>query len=290
MPEVLRSQDTASYLGSYTLVLVAASIWGTTGVAARYSFDLGVSPEGILLLRLVLVTPGYLYLVLLRPSISLWVVALGALLLGPYHVAYYNAVRYVGVSTASLLLYTHPVLVALASKPLLGEGLDRRTALAIASAVSGATMVSFGDLSVDPVGLLLATASSALFSLYVVLSKKALTSGVKPEELALGTSTWALPTVALAYLARGVSDDLLNPYVLAVGLYLALVVTILAYILYMRGLRRVRASVATVLSTAEPLTATALSYVLFGESATPLKACGGGLILLAVVIVSHSRS
>lgn len=289
MPEVVRDRDAASYLGSYALVLIAASIWGTTGVAARYSFDLGVSPEGILLLRLALVTPGYLYLVLHRPSLSLWVVALGTFVLGPYHVAYYNAVRYVGVSTASLLLYTHPVLVALASRPLLGERLDRLTALAIASAVSGATMVSLGDLSVDPIGLLLATASSALFSLYVLLSKRALTSGVRPEELALGTSTWALPTVALAYLARGASDYLLNPYVVAVALYLALIVTVLAYILYMRGLRRVRASVATVLSTAEPLTATALSYVLFGEPVTSLKACGGGLILLAVVVVSRSR-
>jgi drug/metabolite transporter (DMT)-like permease len=57
----------------------------------------------------------------------------------------------------------------------------------------------------------------------------------------------------------------------------------------MRGLRGVRASVATVLSTAEPLTATALSYLLFGEPLTPLKTCGGGLILLAVLLVSRSR-
>ncbi len=287
--EQLGSRSTARYLRSYALVLVAASIWGTTGVAAKYSFDLGVSPEGILLLRLALVTPAYLYLTLPRSSTSLWVPALGALVLGPYHVAYYNAVRYVGVSTASLLLYTHPVIVALASKPLLGEVVDRRTALAVASAVSGAALVSLGDLSVDPLGLLLAVASSTLFSLYVVISKRALASGVRPEEVALGTSAWALPAVALAYVARGASDDLLNPRVVAIGLYLALVVTVLAYILYMRGLRRVRASVVTVLSTAEPLTATALSYVLFGEPLTPLKVCGGGLILLAVVIVSRSR-
>jgi len=282
-------RGSASYLGSYALVLVAASIWGTTGIAARYSFDLGVSPEGILLLRLALVVPAYLYLALCRPRLNLWVVALGALVLGPYHVAYYNAVKHVGVSTASLLLYTHPVLVAIASKPLLGEVVDRRTVLAVASAVSGALMISYGDIHVDPLGISLAVVSSAIFSLYVVLSKKALTSGVGAEELALGTSAWALPAVALAYVARGGSDDLLNPYVLAIGLYLALVVTVLAYILYMRGLRRVRAGVVTVLSTAEPLTATALSYVLFGEPVTPLKACGGGLILLAVAVVSRSR-
>ncbi len=279
----------ASYLGSYALVLVAASIWGTTGVAARYSFDLGISPEGILLLRLAFVVPAYLYLALRRPRLNPWVAALGALVLGPYHIVYYNAVKRVGVSTASLLLYTHPVLVAIASKPLLGEVVDRCTALAVASAVSGALMISFGDIYVDPLGISLAVAASATFSLYVVLSKKALTSGVGAEELALGTSAWALPAVALAYVARGGSDDLLNPYVLAVGLYLALIVTVLAYVLYMRGLRKVRASVATVLSTAEPLTATVLSHILFNEPITPLKTFGGCLILLAVFIVSLSR-
>jgi DME family drug/metabolite transporter len=285
----VRGLSRGGYLGSYALVLVAASIWGTTGVAARYSFDLGASPEGILLLRLALVAPAYLYLVLGRRRVSPWVVALGTLVLGPYHVVYYNAVKLVGVSTASLLLYTHPVVVALISKPVLGEPLDTYTALALASAVSGAAMVSFGDVRIDPLGLALAAASSTLFALYVVLSKKALASGVEPEELALGTSAWALPTVALAYLARGAPGDLLNPYVVAAALYLALVVTVLAYVLYMRGLRGVRASVATVLSTAEPLTATALSYLLFGEPLTPLKACGGGLILLAVLLVSFSR-
>jgi drug/metabolite transporter (DMT)-like permease len=286
----VRGLSRGGYLGSYVLVLVAASIWGTTGVAARYSFDFGASPEGILLLRLALVAPAYLYLVLGRCRVSPWVIALGTLVLGPYHVVYYNAVKLVGVSTASLLLYTHPVVVALVSKPVLGEALDTYTALALASAVSGAAMVSFGGIHIDPLGLALATASSTLFALYVVLSKKALASGVEPEELALGTSTWALPTVALAYLAKGAPDDLLNPYVVAAALYLALVVTVLAYVLYMRGLRGVRASVATVLSTAEPLTATALSYLLFGEPLTLLKACGGGLILLAVLLVSLSRS
>lgn len=269
-------------------VILAASLWGTTGVGARISYDLGMSPEGILTLRLALTIPIYLVF-LFRESLrrsSPLVAVIGLLVLGPYHVLYYYAIMYAGVSTASLILYTHPVLVAVLSKYILRESVTWKTYLALSSSVAGAALVSLGEASFSALGVSLAILSSLLFSLYVVLSKLFIEKGVKPEELALGSSSWALPTVLLFQVVKGFEwIAVIGVEVVAIAAYLALVVTALAYILYMRGMKVVGAARATILSTAEPLTATAVSALLFGEHVTVLKAVGGALIITAVVIV-----
>jgi len=51
----------------------------------------------------------------------------------------------------------------------------------------------------------------------------------------------------------------------------------------------VGAARATILSTAEPLTATAMSVLLFGEPMNIVKAVGGLLIVTAVIVVASKR-
>ncbi len=284
-------RDAAGLKGVVYLAL-AASLWGTTGIAAKISFALGMSPEGILTLRLALTAPIYaVYLLGMSPGRPSRAAALiGLLVLGPYHVAYYYSVMYVGASTASLLLYTHPVLVAIASRYALGEVLGTEARAALLLSVSGAVLVSLGDLEFNPVGVALALTSSALFSAYVVLSRLSLVRGVEPGELALGTSVWALPTlIALQALSGFEWVERLGLEVMVVALYLALAVTATAYVLYMRGLRLIGAARATIVSTVEPLTATVLATALFAEPLTILKAVGGGLIVASVVLIARSE-
>lgn len=282
-------EASADSLRGGLLVVTAASLWGTTGVAAKISYGFGMSPEGILTLRLALTIPIYAALILAKsPSKpSLAVVVIGLLVLGPYHILYYYSILYIGVSTASLLLYTHPVVVSVLSRFVIKEALSKRTYAALAISVAGATLISLGEISFSAVGIALAASSSILFSLYVVLSKLAMEAGVRPDEVALGSSPWALPAVLVFQASKGFGwAAIVGVEVMAVAVYLALVVSTLAYLLYMRGLKVVGAARATILSTAEPLTATAISTILFGEPVTVLKTLGGGMIVAAVALVA----
>ncbi|MEM4435172.1 MAG: DMT family transporter, partial [Sulfolobales archaeon] len=175
-------------LEGVVFVVLAASLWGTTGIGAKISYGFGVGPEGILTLRLTLTIPAYMALLVRRSvrRISTSVVAIGFLVLGPYHILYYYAIMYAGVSTASLILYTHPVLVAVLSKYVLKEPAIKRTYIALPFSVLGAALVSLDEVSFNAIGIVLAILSSVLFSLYVVLSKLAMERGVKPDEIALG--------------------------------------------------------------------------------------------------------
>ncbi|MEM2197212.1 MAG: DMT family transporter, partial [Sulfolobales archaeon] len=145
-------------LEGVVFVVLAASLWGTTGIGAKISYGFGVGPEGILTLRLALTIPAYMALLVRRSvrGISTSVVAIGLLVLGPYHILYYYAIMYAGVSTASLILYIHPVLVAVLSKYVLKEPAIKRTYIALPFSVLGAALVSLDEVSFNAIGIVLA--------------------------------------------------------------------------------------------------------------------------------------
>ncbi|MEM4018512.1 MAG: hypothetical protein QXW46_07140, partial [Sulfolobales archaeon] len=53
-------------LEGVVFVVLAASLWGTTGIGAKISYGFGVGPEGILTLRLTLTIPAYMALLVRR--------------------------------------------------------------------------------------------------------------------------------------------------------------------------------------------------------------------------------
>lgn len=272
---------------SILLIVIATIIWGTTGVVAKYCFNMGVSPEELLVLRLGLTVPFYLYYAL-RRGVEARTLLLGLLLLGPYHIVYFNAINMIGVSTTVLLFYTYPVIVAIASMITLNEEMGIGEVAALILSITGSSLTSLGELSLNPMGVALALLSSLLYAAYIVYSKKILVEGEDPLGVALGSSTGALVPVLLAYISRGAHvEGFLRPSVIMSSLYLSLVVTILGYLLYMKGLRSTNASIASMLSSMEPFTATILSTLIFHEPLTLAKITGGALIIFATILISH---
>jgi drug/metabolite transporter (DMT)-like permease len=67
---------------------------------------------------------------------------------------------------------------------------------------------------------------------------------------------------------------------------LALVSTVAAIVLFFAGLARVGPTTASILSTAEPMTAVLLAFLVFGESLGVAQLAGGTLVLGGVLILS----
>jgi DME family drug/metabolite transporter len=68
--------------------------------------------------------------------------------------------------------------------------------------------------------------------------------------------------------------------------WLGLVCTALAYVLFVRGLRDVPASTAGTLSLAEPLVAVTVSALVLGERLAALTIVGGSLLLAGIAFAS----
>ena len=76
----------------------------------------------------------------------------------------------------------------------------------------------------------------------------------------------------------------------ALLLYLGLVPTALAYVLFLSGIRQITATVASIVTLVEPLTSTMLAWLLFGEQLGPLGVFGAALLLGAIGLLYRGES
>jgi len=291
------------------LIAVAAASWGTTGAtmtllsrdAAASPLLVGWSRLAIAAPCLVLAAAGAARLGARHPTRRAWpslrdlplCAALG-LAMAAYQVCYFRAVTLVGVAAAALLaICSAPLLIAVLAAALLGERLTSLVRLSLGMAVAGTALLVVGPRGLDQVtghfglGALLALGAGVSYAVYAVAAK-GLLARVTP--LAVAAITFALAAVFLAPALLG-EEALLHT--LSAGwplfLYLGVGPTAVAYALFTAGLTRVPATAAGIVSLLEPLTATTLGLVVFGERLGAVGAAGALLLLLALALLTTAR-
>jgi DME family drug/metabolite transporter len=275
------------------LILIAALLWGTVGVATKAIYNLtDTNALSIGFFRLAIATPALLvacWRTLGRRAFRIAPRDLALMLLigatvALYQVCYFAAIPRVGVAVAVLVtLCTAPVMVALLAAALLGERLTAVVVLALAGALAGAVMLVWADPgAVGPrretvTGILLAL-GAALGYAAITLCSRALAGRYHP----LQPITAGFGAGAIMLLPFALANGLVVTYPLAgwaLLLHLGLVPTALAYVLFLAGMRHTPATVASIVTLVEPLTGTALAWVLFGERLGPLGLLGAALLL-----------
>ncbi|MCS6939247.1 MAG: EamA family transporter [Roseiflexus sp.] len=280
-------------------ITLAAILWGTVGLASRALFQLAeTTPLSIgfarmaiaaLTLNIICWVVNRRHMFAVRRTDTVWMILIGVTM-AIYQVCFFAAIARVGVAiTVLVTLCSAPVLVALLERVFLGQQLTRRVALALLCALGGTSLLvgSGSSVSSDMLqtldGALLALGASFGFALMVLCSRM-LADRYHP----LIPITWGLSASAF----------LLLPFVLAFGLaidfplegwlvllYLGAVPTALAFVLFLVGVRHVTATVASIVTLLEPLTATILAALLFGERFGTAGAAGAGLLLLAIMLL-----
>jgi DME family drug/metabolite transporter len=284
-------------LRGVVLIALAAVSWGTTGsVTTVLVASADVDPWVIAAARMCIAAALLLVatrvigaaLPLGRGRLGI-AFALGACM-AAFQVTYFTAVTMTGIAiTALVAICSAPVMIAALAVLVLRERLTTRVLVSIALGVVGTALLVANPHTVAPaaprfaLGAVLALGAALSYAVYVIVAKLAL-ARMEPLPLAAITFTVAavLLTVPVAWTDAPVTQ-------LARGwpwlVYLGAVTTAAAYALYTTGLRYVPAAVAGIVSLFEPLTATLLGAVLFGER---LGATGiaGALLLFAAVSLS----
>jgi len=291
------------------LIAVAAASWGTTGAtmtllsrdAAASPLLVGWSRLAIAAPCLVLAAAGAARLGARHPTRRAWpslrdlplCAALG-LAMAAYQVCYFRAVTLVGVAAAALLaICSAPLLIAVLAAAMLGERLTSLVRLSLGMAVAGTALLVVGPRGLDQVtghfglGALLALGAGVSYAVYAVAAK-GLLARVTP--LAVAAITFALAAV---FLAPALLAEEAPARALAAGwplfLYLGVGPTAVAYALFTAGLTRVPATAAGIVSLLEPLTATTLGLVVFGERLGAVGTAGALLLLLALALLTTAR-
>jgi DME family drug/metabolite transporter len=283
----------------YAYIVAAALLWATIGPAARFPLRAAIAPLEISFWRAVI--GGVLFAVhaTMRGRMRIArrdLPAVGGFALFGvtiFYWSYFRAVQLGGAALAAILLYTAPAWVALAAALWLGERLTARKSLAVAMTLAGIALVAFGSgtgtsggagptaarVSAITWGLLAGLA----YAVYYLFGKRYF---VRYEASTI--FAYAL-TVGAVLLLPMVSFAPKSAAVWLVLVFLGVVPTYGAYLLYSFGLARLEATRAATVATLEPVAAAALAYAVWGEAMRTLGYVGAALVLAGVLVVATER-
>jgi len=304
-------------------VLIAAICFGTTGTAQALGPE-GLSPLGVgaariavgglvlaLLARAVVAAPSAraaravvaapsappARAVVVHPSArGPWparIVLAAVAGVATYQLAFFAAVSEGGVAVGTVVaIGSGPALAGLLERVLLGRALTARWAIATGLAAAGVALLALGGgaaARVTALGVLLAVLAGGAYATYTVAAKRLLELGRAPESV-MAVAFGLGAVVLLPVLLVTGAGWLATPGGAALALYLGLVPTALAYVLFARGLRRLPAAEAATLTLAEPLTAALLGALVLGESLGPIALAGAALVLGGLVVLALPRA
>jgi drug/metabolite transporter (DMT)-like permease len=200
--------------------------------------------------------------------------------------SYLTAIKYASAGLVALLLYLYPIFVAILSTIFLHEKLTRVKIIALVIAFIG-TLLTVGPGGGQITGILLALAAALIYSIYIIVG-----TNVMKHVSAVQSSTVIFASAAIVYglltLANGAHLPASDAGWQAI-LGIVVVSTIIPVVTFLAGLERIGPTNAAMLSTLEPVVTVLLAAWLFGESLLPIVLLGGGLILVAVVVLTRAE-
>ncbi len=274
-------------------MIISAASFGVMPVFARLAYASGADPITVLFLRFVVAAVVMLGILTLsktpfpRGLVLLELVLLGAVAYVGESLAYFTALKMAPAGLVALLLYIYPALVTALSAIFLKEHLTTPKIVALFLALSGTVLTIQITSGGSIVGILLGIAAAVDYAIYIVLGSR-----IVKRSGSVGATTIIIASTAGVFAIIAPIHGLMLP-ASALGwiavLAIALISTVLAFVTFFAGLRRIGPTTASTLSTFEPIVAVALSAVVLGETITPVQALGGVLILIAVVILSRNE-
>jgi drug/metabolite transporter, DME family len=269
------------------LVAAGALLWSTGGLFIKL-----VPLPGLALACARAVIAAAFYLGLLRPDLrrARWATALA---FAATIITFVCATKLTTAANAIFLQYTAPGWVLLLSPWLLGEKLRRADVLAVALSLCGMSLFFAGKVDAgQATGNLIGVASGVFFALSILFMRRdARGSATRPGDslpsIALGNLIGAavcLPFSLPAFAALAASPP--RTLWLAIGglLWLGVVQIGVAYVLVGRGLRRVSAAEASVLTMLEALFNPIWVVLGMGERPSGWALAGGAVVLSAVLL------
>lgn len=280
----------------YTEALLAAVLWGSSGIFSVYLFALGVPPQSLALLRPVLGIAMLAGVVAathgsggLRTDMRGLVVlgVGGGSAVGLFQLSYQMSTDAVGVPSTVALVYLAPAIVVAVSGPLLGEWPTVRRVVLAAVTLTGVWLTVLGAERISPEfgnpGVVWGVLAGTSYAAYTLFGRwGAARYGAGPTVLysLIGACVWV--AAALPF----VSDGLVLPASVEAWALLALfaLVTVAgAQFLFFDALGRIEAGRASITSGAEPVVAALLATALLAQGLTWMGWMGVVLVVIGVV-------
>jgi drug/metabolite transporter (DMT)-like permease len=217
---------------------------------------------------------------------------------------YFVAIDRLPVGIALLLEFTAPVLVALFARFVYGEQVRSRMWLGIACSLGGLALVAevWDGLTLDAIGVLAALAAALSLATYFLIGEHSVTVDpplhVLTKAFVVAAVLWNVlaPVTRLWDTGLGSSQSLRGelasvhaPLWLLVC-WLVLLGTVVPFFTELSALRYLSATVVVLIGMLEPVGATVLGWLWFGESLTVLQVLGIAVVLAGIAFAQTART
>ncbi|KOS53710.1 EamA family transporter [Rhodococcus rhodochrous] len=288
--------------GAVALVLAASALFGTTGTAqALGSRALGAPLDAVAVGAGRIVLAGTVLALFAWPRGPLFPpgrrlpTLLGAGGVVMYQLGFFTAVQTAGVAAGTMIaLGSGPAFAGLLQWLVSRRHPGRVWAVSTAIAVVGLVLIvaGSGDGASGSAGSVAAGALPALaaglgFATYTVAGAALLARGATPAG-SMGAMFGVAAVPMAAILSARWPGGLDSVAGATTVVYLALVPTVLAYLLFARGLRRLTPAAAATLTLAEPVVAAVLGVLVLGERLEPVAFAGTVVVVTALMLLGRN--
>ena len=266
-------------------------LWASSFIVIRFS-GAHLSPGAMTLLRMVTAVAVMLPLVLtgrVRTPRSgrMWagVLAWGVTWFCVYSVVLNASELFLDPATAAMLVNLAPLIVAVASGVLLGEGLSPRLLVGVVIALCGIGLITLATSTghVEGPGLVLGLLAAVLYA-GSVLGQKPLLAHIDSTSMTVVGMTAGM-LACLPFAPQLVAELGRAPAsAIAAVVYMGVLPTAAAFLLWGYALTHTLAGVLTSSSLIVPAITVVLAWTILGEVPPPLAALGGVLCLTGAAI------
>lgn len=197
------------------------------------------------------------------------------------------------LSVAAILLYTAPAIVMLISAVVFKEKITVQKISALLLAMLGCALISGITDAKDILsteGILTGLGAGFGYALYSIFSRVALDKGY--NSLTITFYTFLIATIFLIPITEW---DVMSSVILesgkSFGIYVifALVSTVIPYIIYTYGLKKLTPAKASIIASIEPVTATIVGFLFFNERPSITAFLAIGCILFSIILLAVNK-
>ena len=291
---------------AYLTLILTTIAWSSSLIFFKLIVD-QVGPIVFVALRYTLATPLLLLLTFQYPRKRKignirknWKIVLLAGLSGPFisQILQYVGLKLTTASDALLLLNLTPIFAVLIASPVLKEPITLDKLLGLIIATIGATLIVLNtspEITIPQIqriiGDIIVIVSTIFFAVNGIAGKLA----IKNENAISVTFYSTLFVVPFLWLSAGLLDDLSVLMTMNIGAWLvvmwvALVNTVAAFILYYESMNHIEASRVQIVLNLIAVWGVLFSITILHETVSPFQIVGGFLTIVGVILAQITQA
>lgn len=282
---------------SSLMVVLGGACWGMVSLFVNPLSDMGFSSMEISLVRMLIATPVFVIIALIKDKSllkiklkDLWLFALLGLFEGLlFNVFYFYTITHSEASIAVMLLYTSPIFVMVESYFIFKEKMNLTKLISLILTVIGCVLVAGfigSGHAIPPLVLTTGILTGLTYGSFTVVSRLVAN---KYNPLTVTSVSFIIGCIFMfpfGNIAHSIKLISTTPNSIFYIVGLGVTCSVIANSLFTIGIKGTDPGVASILAASEPLMATIVGIFVFHDSTNTLKIIGIIFILIAIILQS----